>query len=335
MILHIVLNSLFVFLVLSTLTEFYIFAFRIRNARLRYLFRSLPIVKLPFDLLIFSFVNENLFINLNPFSCEMYLQDFIISLMPISIQADLSPNEHFLLPAYIANLIHPFALNCFILTISVVAIALLGHKLFQFLSYRNYLKEVLKSSIACNRTISNESLQKSLKKLNVIILISPHVYVPLAANQNYIFFPPNLIHEFSQKEFEAVVAHELEHLWWKDPILKLFNSSVCALFWWIPTCWWMKRMESDQEQASDSGIQKYGIETYTLASALMKVVAKAKYLNYEVAAICPLASAKSAHIQRFEKLLNSDKIPKHHLFSFNNTLGMVLSLMVFISFWIC
>jgi beta-lactamase regulating signal transducer with metallopeptidase domain len=334
MIFHWVLNSFLVFIVLTMLIEFALYAFNISNARVRYLCRSLPIIKLPLDLLIFALFDENIFLNFNPFSCEMYLQNFILDLVPLPLKADLAPNEQLIIPLYIAGFIPASILKFIVVSVTVVAIVLLTRKLFMFLSYRNYLKKLLKSSLVCERFITNAKLKSNLERLNVLLFVSQDVYVPIAANRKYIFMPAVLMEEFSQDEFESVIAHELEHLSWRDPYLKLVNSVISALFWWIPTQWWMKRLESDQEQASDFSVHKYGMDPYALGTALMKTVAKAKYLNYEIAAICSLDSAKGTHVQRFEKLLASRSVQSNKL-SLKSALGVAFCCLAFISFWMC
>lgn len=332
MIFHWVLNSLLVFLVLTFAVELCLFVFKINNSRLRYFCRSLPILKLPFDMIVFALFDESFLINFNPFSCEMYLQDFLLNLFPNSMKAELAPNQHLIIPAYLANLLPPLVLKLFIIVIISIAIILLTTRFIKFFSNLNHFQTLLKTGIPCPRYIQNEKLNSQIKKLNVKIFISEKVHVPIAVNLHYIFFPSELIYKFSQEEFEAVLSHELEHLRWKDPILKLLNALICALYWWIPTSWWIKRLESDQEQASDFSVQRYNIDTHDLATALVKTIANGKYDNYEIAAICPFESAKGTHFQRFEKLIDSKKVP---LWSTNNILGLTFCLLFFISFWMC
>jgi beta-lactamase regulating signal transducer with metallopeptidase domain len=142
--------------------------------------------------------------------------------------------------------------------------------------------------------------------------------------------------ELSQDEFEAVVAHEFEHLRWKDPLLKIFCSSISTLCWWIPTIWWLKKLEIDQEEASDSGLGKYGIDSVFLASAIIKVLEKAKSLKmtYDLAPTCSLHSSKS-NIKRFEALLNSDHKAQSPFFRWAEAIGCLLCSLAFICFWMC
>jgi hypothetical protein len=76
------------------------------------------------------------------------------------------------------------------------------------------------------------------------------------------------------------------------------------------------------------------MDPYSLGTALMKTVAKAKYLNYEIAAICSLESAKGTHVQRFERLLASRDVQNEKMY-LKSTLGVAFCCVVFVSFWMC
>src|ERR1700722_145167 len=132
MILHFILNSLFVFLILSLLIESFFYLFRIKNARVRYFCRFLPILKLPFDFSVFLFYGESVLINLNPFSCEIYVHELLTQLF--GIKEISSVQEHLVIPQYIAKQIPSFwlhSLTCVVIVITTVGIL---RKCIQFLS---------------------------------------------------------------------------------------------------------------------------------------------------------------------------------------------------------
>jgi beta-lactamase regulating signal transducer with metallopeptidase domain len=334
MIFHFVLNSLLVFLVLSLSIEFFLFGFKIYDPRIRYICRLLPILKLPFDLLVFEFFGESFFVNLNPFSCEIYLQEFIVKLLPDAIKTDLEASSHFILPKYLASQIPSILLNTLIYSVVIISIIIVSRKIFLFMISRTYLKEVLSTASPCMRAISNLKLADILHQKNIVILTSDKVGIPFAANLHYILFPKNLIEELSQNEFEAVVVHELEHLRWKDPVLKMLCGFICSLFWWLPSSWWLKRLEEEQEQACDAEMDRYGIDILALASAMVKVVKKAKYLKCPFSAICPFDSPKRSHVKRLENLLNSSQSHKRQYTGYSIT-GVFMCALTFICFWAC
>src|SRR5436189_2644348 len=101
MILHLILNSLFVFVLLASTIEFLLFVFQINNLRTRYLCRLLPILKIPFDLLVFTFFDESLWMNLNPFSCEIYVYELLSRFISLPM-LDAVVQTHLIIPQYLA-----------------------------------------------------------------------------------------------------------------------------------------------------------------------------------------------------------------------------------------
>jgi hypothetical protein len=335
MIFHLVLNTFLVFTVLALSIELFLFIFGIQNSRIRYCCRILPIIKIPFDFFIFALYGDSLFVNLNPFSCEIYLQEFITNLFPSIFSTPFGSDRHLIIPEYIAMQIPYIWLQIFIIGTVIISCLAISWKIYQFLSSNRFLKKVLLAAIPCSKPIFNSQLQTKLNNLNAVILTSTEINIPFAANQRYIIFPADLLDKFSQNEFEAVIAHEVEHLIWKDPIFKLLCSITCSVFWWIPSAWWLKRLEADQEQASDFGINRYSIDTFALASALLKVVNQSKYLKCRIAAICPLDSPKSSHTERLDKILNSNKLPLNKICLISYSIGLFLCVLCFFSFWMC
>lgn len=334
MILHLIFNSLIVFFGLAISVELFLYFFKIKNSRIRYFCRSLPILKIPFDLLIFLSYGESLFINLNPLSCEIYVRDFINQLLPGQAET-VNSGEHLIIPQYIAMQIPSFWLQCLTIGVIVIALAGIGRKFFQLFTSRNYLKHVLIGSTPYSGSVFNKQLQQELRRLKAEILISSKVEIPFAAGSRYIIFPQNLRQELSQEEFEAVIAHELEHLRWKDPLLKLGCAFVCSICWWIPTTWWLKRFLADQELASDAGVHHYGIDNYALASAVTKTVHHARSLKFDTTAMCLFDSSKSTHLSRLKHILDSHLLLSSNRFSIASTVGIILCVLAFMSFWMC
>lgn len=333
MIFHLTLNSFIVFIFLALLIECSFFVFGIKSSRIRALCRSLAVIKLPFDFLIFSLYGESVFVNFNPFSCEMYVQGLLMNLFPAQIQIKLHGMEHLIVPEYIIAQLPATWLSIFIIGITTITVGITARKFIQYLNFLKSLNKILHSSPHCTRLISNKYLQGKLLKLDVLILTSSLVHTPLAASQRYIIFPENLVNEFSQEEYEAVIAHEVEHLRWKDPLFKLFCITICTLFWWIPTAWWLKRLEADQEEASDAALRRYGLDTYPLATALMKVMNSARSLRSQIAAICYLDTSRSTHIRRLEKMLSSEE--GEDFYNLNAVFGIFTCFLIFMSFWMC
>lgn len=325
MIFHLIINSLFVFLILATVIEASLFIFKIKNARTRYLCRLLPILKIPVDLFAFGVFGESLFLNLNPFSCEIYLNHFITTLF--NIPPDIP------IPQYIASKLPPLYLNLFGIAVIAISILLFTRKCARVIASQIYLRKVLSLSTPCPRSIFSERIQSELKRLNGVILCCDQIQTPFAAKSRTILLPSALMNSLSQEEFEAVIAHELEHLRWKDPILRSLSSVICSLFWWLPTGWWSKRLEEDQELASDLGTPKYGIDPHALGSAFLKAIRQERVTSFRSAAICPFVSLKNTHAKRLENILKLDKPLKGH--KLISTIAAAICCMAFLCFWMC
>lgn len=153
----------------------------------------------------------------------------------------------------------------------------------------------------CSRPIDNPLLSAALEKRKARIFMSDQIKIPMATFSNAIFIPKEIIDHFPQSEFEAIVAHELEHVLWKDPIVRLFSQLISALFWWVPTSSWQKRLELDQEIACDQSILKYGYDEEFLASALLKVATTTREKSHET--LCYLSNGKHPLLKRLQLLL--------------------------------
>lgn len=334
MILHLILNSLIIFVWMAIAIEFFLYSLKVTNSRIRYICRALPFLKLPFDLLIFMFYGDSLFINLNPLSCEINTYELLSKLFPQMTQIS-SLNEHVIIPQYIATQISTFWLDCLTITVILIAIGGTVCKFYKLLLSRKYLKNIIDSSTLFKKIILNKTLQEHLQGCKAEILISADIEIPFAANARYILLPQNMMKELSHEELEAVIAHELQHLRWKDPLCKLVCSIVCSLCWWIPTEWWLKRLIAEQEQASDAGIYHYGIDNYALATAVTKILYKAKNPEFDTTAICLLGSSKSTHLSRLKHILNGDAGTLNKSYVFKGVVAIILCLFTFISLWMC
>lgn len=325
MIFHLIINSLFVFLILAAVVEISLLIFKIKSARIRYICRLLPILKIPIDLFVFSVFGESLFLNLNPFSCEIYLNQFFTTLLNIPLGTPI--------PQYIASKLPPLYLNLFAISVVVISILLFTRKCARVIASQIYLRKILSASVLCRREIFSERIRGELKRLNGVILCCDQIQTPLAAKSRTILLPTALMSRLSQEEFEAVIAHELEHLRWKDPTVRFASSVICSLFWWIPTGWWSQRLEADQEQASDFGAPKYGIDPHALGSAFLKAIQQERVSSLKSAAICPFVSPKNTHAKRLENMLRLNKPLKGH--KLISTIAAAICCMASLCFWMC
>ena len=321
------LSSFVVFFIMTRLMEGLLFAFRITNPRLRAVSRYLPVLKLPFDLALYKFSSQSFLSNLNPFSCDGYFQKFLVEWFHVDPEATFSH----LISTYIPSI----CLKGMLLTILLISLGSSFRLFFQFLNSSRYLDKLLKASNRSFRPIFNRNLQNNLNKMGAVILSSKEVEVPFSAKRRVIVFPEKLHGELSQGEFEAVVAHELEHLRWSDPVTKFASLFICSFFWWIPTTGWLKKLENEQEHASDRSVTTYGLDNHLLASAIHKVAKNHKCSNEPQLAICHLTAKRTQHLKRIRTILEERYPPKQNLIKASFGLTAALSSFLLISFWIC
>lgn len=67
-----------------------------------------------------------------------------------------------------------------------------------------------------------------------------------------IALPAGFVGDFSRRQQEAMLAHELAHLAAFDPAWQLLADLLCAVLWWHPLAWWSRRrLKAAGEMAAD------------------------------------------------------------------------------------
>lgn len=328
MILHLMLNSLLVFFFLACCVELSLFIFRIKNPRVRYFCRTLPLLKIPFDLFLFTFYGDSLFFNLNPFSCEFMVHDWIKGYWPSTVCA----KPHLFIPYYLTSRLSTLQLNIFTITTLLIALGAIVYKGYLLIQARKQLNAILNKAVPYPTHSMPTALQTALNASNAKILSSA-IEIPCATYPNLILLPEKSLQALTKEELHAVIAHELQHLKWKDPLCNIFYGLISSLCWWIPTRWWLKKVIAEQEQSADQNIYPYGIQAISLASAISKILKHSKRKEKNTLSLCYLGSCKGAHLDRIRHILNTELLPtKSYFLSF---LMLTFSLVVFLSVWMC
>lgn len=318
-------SSFILFFAMTLLMEFFLYVFQVRSPRIRAFYRFLPIAKLPFDLVFHELYPSSLFNLLNPVSCHSYLQQWIIGQF-----SDNAQTIH-TLTHYLAHAIPSQWLKVFLSAVMSVSFWVMARTIIQFFRSIVYLKGICTTAEPCSRIVFSQSLQETLQRTRALLLTSKEVTIPISIHNGTILFPQSLVQELSQSEFEAVIAHELEHLRWRDPLIKLSANVICSFFWWIPTRWWLNKLENEQELACDLCVNRYGIDRYALATAIYKVVAQAKAVHLPLIH-CSLAN--SLPLKRLQTLLETKGPSQVHL-RMHCAIGAALAMFLLMSFWIC
>lgn len=293
---QITLSSLLLFFVLALLIEGCFKLFKVVNSRVRALCRCLPLVKLLLSFLLFGQLKKTTFLDLNFFSCNSYFKLLLLNFFS-------AEERNF------ASHLPEIALYFFLALGGGITLFIICVKALQFLSAVRQVNKIVRTSLPCTTKIINPSLNHRLETGEIKLLISTAVQSPIAFGQKTILLPKNLMTHISQQEFEAIVAHELEHLLWKDPLLKAFTHFIQAIFWWIPMRWWLNRIEADQELACDGSIQRHYCNGEDLASAMLKTVKLSRQNPQGYApAFSQLTSHTSHNMIRIQKLLEAQPL---------------------------
>lgn len=291
------------FFSVAFVVELAIALFRIKKHRARSMLRLFPMFSLAIDGFFSKISTGNL---LNPLYCESCIQKLFLHFTP-ELKQYLA--EHQI--AWSRHLVSqaPAALfTAFLAGFSFVSVLILIRKVIQILSSNPSLYTLIKQADPCQRKVENLSLCHALKKQRANILVSDAVQSPMAVYWRTILIPKNLAEQFPQDEFEAVISHELEHLRWKDPTLKLLCQMGSTLFWWVPTRWWLKRVDQDQEMSADASVQRYALDGTALASALVKIAGNR--CRSEPVSFCAFAAGKvNPLLDRLRVTLDPSAIP--------------------------
>jgi Zn-dependent protease with chaperone function len=289
-VLNIVVNALLAFLTTIFLIELFLKISRFKNPRVTSLIRLIPVLKLPLDIWMADWSRWALLHGISPLECAEGTRMLFIGcswidalsnavVMPVALRIgfELAGGYTF----SIIDLLSPLINLGVVRAVSCTLIALTGLKcILLAIKFRRDLihkREFLKNCVPCYRPVENLLLNKGLT-LAGIRIYSHAVYegspLLIGSIKPKIIFPESLLKLLDQKEFEAILAHELQHAINKDIFVRGVLDIIKKLFWWIPTKRLISSIELQQELACDQNCSKYKIDPIELASGIVKV---AKY----------------------------------------------------------
>ncbi len=321
---HFFVSSLLVFSVTALLIEGGLSLFRVKNPRLRVLCRLLPIMKLPLDLLLYKFSNWNFFTNFNPFSCQFLIEEAIVKALPLSITEGIVVNARAPLASVLSHHISEGLLQAIVGIVAVVSAALLTKRLLNCFWAIKQLNTICLTATPIAQGMVSGKLWQQIDVSRVKVLVSNKTQMPFATRERKIVLSETALKHLSQEELEAVIGHELAHVRWKDPLAKLLSRVITSVFWWIPTKWWLDRLEGEQELASDAEV----LDHHALASAILKMVQQP---HQEEEAFCHLATRNHFLVKRFAILLRDDSMK----LTLTAVIGAIISSLALVVFWVC
>lgn len=293
----ILLSSWIAFTTVSIVVESCLILFKIKNGRMSAILRSLPFISLLADLL---FRNSSIGHWLNPLNCSSCVQKFLLTYIFPKLHHYLYANDIPLISYLGSKTSHTLFVVAFVIFLTLSLYFVL-RVLFQGLLLRKMLQSMILHEKKCDRPIKNVLLSAAIKKHNVKIFVSDEITIPVATYGKAIFMPLEIVENFETQEYETILAHELEHLIWKDPITRFFIQLISAAFFFVPTKKWLNKLEFDQESACDSSILKYGLDKEFLASALFKVTSLVRGKTNSI--LCYMHNEKHPSLRRIQIML--------------------------------
>lgn len=312
-------SSLLAFFTMAFAVEIFQKVFAIKQHRIRSTLRLLPFVSLLVDILFNRYSLSNW---INPLSCTSCVQKLIMDFLFPNLKVYLIENELTLIRYVGGEYQHGFYSIIFIIFI-FVSLLFAARKLLQAYFLSHSIKSIIKNSLPYNPQIQTPQLLLKIQASRANIYLSDEIQIPMAAYGRVIIIPKSATTILSQQEIEAVIAHELEHINYQDPLARLLYQLMATLCWWIPTTSWIRKIEQEQELACDQNAVKYGLRPESIVSALVKVSKHSKIHQ----TLCYFATPINPTVARVHAILGLPCTEEKNILSFNlfgTSLGFLL-----------
>jgi len=87
-----------------------------------------------------------------------------------------------------------------------------------------------------------------------------------------LVLPEGIEQRLSQEQLEAVIAHEMCHIYRRDNLLSSIHMAVATIFWFYPVVRWVgTRLLDERERACDEQVVKQGSDPQAYAEGILKV----------------------------------------------------------------
>lgn len=176
--------------------------------------------------------------------------------------------------------------------------------------------------------------KRYLQNITVRILPASHSPMVCGLRKPCILLPGNL--EFSDEELYFVLKHEIQHIVHRDLWLKLGMQSLVVLYWWNPFCWLLEDYLSRfLEMRIDFSMADNPKQKAVYLTCLLSIVKQLGNTNSKkfLLSINFSTSADSALRQRFELLMDTDRINRKEQRTWHQKIAMCgMSLLFLCSF---
>jgi beta-lactamase regulating signal transducer with metallopeptidase domain len=152
---------------------------------------------------------------------------------------------------------------------------------------------------AAVRAMSPVQLELPIRAMSSSSLLEPGVF---GVFRPVLLLPEGIFDRLTAAQLEAVIAHELCHIRYRDNLIAAIHMFVETLFWFHPLVWWIgNRMMEERERACDEEVLRLGGDPRVYAEGILNVCK----LNAESPLACVSGVTGSNLKKRIEAIMNN------------------------------
>ena len=122
---------------------------------------------------------------------------------------------------------------------------------------------------AVRRLQSSTRTTQSVRLILSVSILEPGI---LGIFQPILLLPCGISERLSDRQLEAILAHELCHVRRRDNMAAALHMLVEAVFWFHPLIWWLgARLVHERERACDEEVLRLGSDPQTYAESILKI----------------------------------------------------------------
>jgi len=217
----------------------------------------------------------------------------------------------------------------------VVAVWFLGAcfflvRLMGGLTYIQRLKYTKNKPVSEEWTARLNQLCKRLRLRKTVKLVeSSLATVPMVIGylKPVILMPLGAINNLSESEVDAILAHELAHVYRNDFLINIFLSVIEVLFYFNPAVWWISaNIRTERENCCDDIAIKLCGNSLAYAKALLSLQELSQTVpGYAMA----FAGPKNQLLHRIKRILSQPRTKSNMLEKFTATCLLMVTMVLF------
>jgi beta-lactamase regulating signal transducer with metallopeptidase domain len=179
------------------------------------------------------------------------------------------------------------------------------------------------------QTVFDEITSKFPMKKTVRIVESALAKTPMVVGylKPVILFPLGAVNQLTQQEVEAVLAHELAHIYRNDYLLNIIQSFIEIIFYYHPAVWWISaNIRTERENCCDDIAVKICGSSITYAKALVTLEEIQPAPNL---AMSFSSGSKNQLLNRVKRILNQPQNKFNIMEKFTATCFLLAALFLF------